>query len=312
VEISGNALLSSLDLVVEGDIRNSGRTDLLDFRADRSDLRFGLRFTAPLDQIQERNNYRATQIFYQRARRNYMAAEDAVKQSIRSEWRSLEVLRRNLETSRQAVRIAALQLDSAVEEANAPVEGEGGGRGLGQQAQALLRALSDVLSAQNSLLDIYISYERQRLNIHRDMGKMEIGPDGLWYDSFYQDEANAQIPAEIPFGPSPWWGPCPDPGAAAGWISDSRGGDEVVLAGHGEVVDGLRGREELWSPGADEGDPRGLSGDGVSDGLRRQPEQQDAVQQRGRLNNDHQYPPRRNLGERRRSRVRTRFVVVGR
>jgi hypothetical protein len=312
VEISANGLMSSLDLVVEGDIRNSGRQDILDFRGDRSDLRFGLRFTAPLDQIQERNDYRASQILYQRARRNYMAQEDAVKQQIRNAWRNLEVLKRNLETSRQAVRIAALQLDSAVEEANAPAEGDGGQQfGLGQQGQALLRALSDVLSAQNSLLGDYISYERTRLNIHRHMGKMDIGPDGLWTDPFYQSEQNAELPPAMPALPPPWWGAHADHRAAVGWLSDSGGGDTFELVAHRAELGGAGEPQGLWQPEAGAGDAGSVSGDSHGAGLRRQPEQQDVVQPGRGDNDDHQYRPRGDAGGRKRDRLRTRFVRVG-
>ncbi len=189
VEITANRLNSTLDLVVEGDIRNRGRENPVDFRADLSQFRLGLRFTAPIDQIDERNDYRAALIAYDRARRDYIAAEDLVKQQVRQSWRSLAVLRRNLETSRQAIRIAALQLDSAVEEANAPQDpNQINTTGLGTRGRALLDALRNVLQAQDGLIRNWVNYEQSRLNIHRDMGIMEVGADGLWNDPFYRDE----------------------------------------------------------------------------------------------------------------------------
>lgn len=184
MEVAANALQAVLDVRIEGDVNTPTGTRPLDFRGSRSSFRAGLGFTAPLDQIAERNAYRAALIEYQRARREYMAIEDAVKFQVRQSWRQLEVLKRNFEITRQAVRLAALQFDQAVELANEPVavgqQRQSGNRGLN-----LLNALNSVLDAQNDLIGIWVNYERNRLNIHRDMGIMAIGADGIWVDPLY-------------------------------------------------------------------------------------------------------------------------------
>lgn len=198
VEIAANALLSSLNIVVAGDIDTPSGNRPFDFRGDQSQLRAGFSFTSPLDQIDERNAYRTTLINYQRQRRAYMLAEDQVKQQIRNAWRLLFVSRQNLETSRRAVRIAALQYDSAVEQSNAPpdsraVQGaasSGKSSGSGVAGTNLITALDNILNAQNNLVSTYMDYERNRLNIYRDMGIMEIGEDGLWADPFYRSLVN--------------------------------------------------------------------------------------------------------------------------
>ncbi|MEZ5942107.1 MAG: TolC family protein [Planctomycetaceae bacterium] len=197
VEITANRLQAALDLVVDGDIRTAGGNKPFNFNGQSSQLRAGIRFTAPLDQIAERNNYRVALLRYQRARRDYMQQEDLVKQDVRRAWRQLIVLRRNFETSRRAVRLAALQYDSAVNEANAPGgQAQGGGRGL--QGNNLLNALNAILRNQNDLIRNWTNYEQNRLNIYRDMGTMEIGPDGLWNDPFYRNQDNASDdPAQI-------------------------------------------------------------------------------------------------------------------
>ncbi len=84
-----------------------------------------------------------------------------MKLQIRVSWRNLEVLKQNLETQRQAVRIAAAQFDNAVEQANAPpVPGQRRGGTAGLQGQNLQRALQNVLSAQeNGLISIWVDYE---------------------------------------------------------------------------------------------------------------------------------------------------------
>jgi outer membrane protein TolC len=190
VEIAANSLLAGLDVVIDGDINTPTGNRPFDFRGSQSQIRAGVAFTAPLDQIDERNFYRTSLINYQRQRRNFMQIEDQVKQEVRNAWRQLFTLRQNMETSRRATRIAALQYDSAVELSNAPVTPGASTKGNGVSGNNLQTALQTLLNSQNSLISTWVSYEVNRLNIYRDMGIMEIGPDGLWADPFYQDQVN--------------------------------------------------------------------------------------------------------------------------
>lgn len=185
-EIAARDLQAVLNVVVEGDIRTDPNgNNPLDFRGSSSSFRAGLAITAPIDQIAERNAYRASQIAYQRTKRNYSLFEDNVKFQVRSSWRSLDVLKRNLETARLTLRSAALQYDNAVEEASRPAKSGQSNQG-GVQGRNLINALESVLRAQDALIRIWVDYESSRLNIYRDMGIMEIDQNGLWMDSFYQ------------------------------------------------------------------------------------------------------------------------------
>ncbi|QDU41216.1 Outer membrane efflux protein [Maioricimonas rarisocia] len=244
VEVAANALQTPVNVVVEGDIATPGNNRPFDFRADQSTLRAGVRITAPIDQIVERNAYRTAQIEYDRQRRAYMEFEDNVKLQVRRAWRQLAVLRENIETSRQGVRIAAMQLDLAIEESSAPQQGaaQGDVASSGAQGVNLLNALDSVLNAQNSLIADWINYERARLNIYRDMGIMEVGPDGLWNDPIYRESAHGtgtiefrgQIPAEAGVAR------LADPG------DGNRPGDQSAV---GQRASGRVGEEELRSSG---------------------------------------------------------------
>lgn len=202
VEIAANQLLANVDVVMDADIRNSGGNKPLNFAGKNSQLRAGLQVTAPLDQIDERNSYRRSLISYQRARRDFMAFEDQVKQQVRRNWRQLTVLKRNLETSRLQLRLAARQYESAVDESTAPTPvGGGGGNRSGVQGTNLIQALNSVISAQNSLIQNWITYEQNRLGIYRDMGMMDIGPDGIWNDPHYRKLADQQTQDGSPARP---------------------------------------------------------------------------------------------------------------
>ncbi len=196
MEVSANRTQGVMNLVTRGDIRNSGGVNPFDFRSDRSTFQVGVQFTAPLDMVLERNDYRATQIDYQRARRTYMELEDTVKLQVREEWRQLHLLAENFETSRQNLRIAAIQLDLAVENSSLstssaqsaipnPGQAAQRGTGSGNQGLNLLNALQTILNAQNDLINIWVEYERNRINIHRDMDIMVVDERGLWVDAAY-------------------------------------------------------------------------------------------------------------------------------
>ncbi|QDU78664.1 Outer membrane efflux protein [Polystyrenella longa] len=179
MEVAANNLEAVLNVRAEGDIRTPVGTRPFDFRGSLSSFRIGLGFTAPLDQINERNNYRASLINYQQAQRDYMSLEDRVKQQVRQSQRNLMVLQQNFETARQSVRINARQYDITVELANSRNPSP-------NQGLNILNALDSVLGAQNQLIGIFINYETNRLNIYRDMGMMEIDERGVWEDPFYQ------------------------------------------------------------------------------------------------------------------------------
>ncbi|WP_339745443.1 TolC family protein [uncultured Rubinisphaera sp.] len=202
VDVIANRLKAVLDVVVEGDIRTEpGTSRPFDFSGQSSSHRVGIQFTAPLDQVAERNQYRAAQVNYQRARRDYMEFEDNVKLQIRTSWRDLQVLEQNLETARQSLRINVLQYDQAVEESNAP----GGTSNSGVRGRNIIDALNNILDSQNRLVLIWANYERSRLAIYRDMGIMEIDEQGLWIDPFYQrlyDDVDARFKSGPPIEPN--------------------------------------------------------------------------------------------------------------
>lgn len=183
VEIAANALEAAIQIRVEGDVGTKpGKFNPVDFRGANSSFRAGVEFDTPLDQIDERNAYRAALINYQRAKRAYMETEDNVKSQVRQAWRQLQAQKANFATSRQSVRFAAIQFDNNVEQARDPARAGG----TGTQGLSLLRALDSVLQAQNSFIRTWVAYEQSRINIYRDMEIMEIAPDGVWEDNFYR------------------------------------------------------------------------------------------------------------------------------
>lgn len=189
IEIAANRLESALD------VRFSGEQGLNKDASGLTGHSASLLFTSPLDQVLERNAYRTALVNYQRARRTYMEAEDRIKQAVRQSWRQIQVQEYRLEIDRTTVRNAALQYDSASLQAQGAAQ---------TNALSLVNALDSVLQAQNALVGDWITYETNRLNIHRDMGIMGLDPRGVWVDSFYQQmdasaaDESTNLPAPTP------------------------------------------------------------------------------------------------------------------
>ena len=153
--------------------------------------------TAPLDQVQVRNVYRQSIVNHQQARRAYMLLEDQVKYDIRTSWRQLKLNAMNFETTRKALRQAALQLDINVANNLNPkqqVAGQAGTTNLGTTGINLLQALGQLLNSQNNLIQFWLSYERNRINLYRDMDIMVVDQRGLWDDPYYQNLDRHSLP----------------------------------------------------------------------------------------------------------------------
>lgn len=137
---------------------------------------------APLVRIAERNNYRAVLINWQRMRRNLMAFEDTILLNVRNEVRQLRALARNYTLQKEAVDLAYLVLDNAVESIYQPKPPGAPGQDFVALTQQLLQAQQQKLQAQNQLLTIWVTYQSVRLTLYRDLELMPLDARGVWTD----------------------------------------------------------------------------------------------------------------------------------
>jgi hypothetical protein len=179
LEIAADRLEAEVNVIAEGEVSTKPLLENdrpFDLRAKESSFRTGISVVTPLDRRAARNNFRAAQIAYQRARRNYMAAEDQVKLDVRKELRDAKTQGAVFEVNRRALRIAARELDQAIEFAERPGgEGSAGGQGIN-----ISRALNNILNAQNRLIEAWVEHEESRLALYRNLGIMHIDESGTW------------------------------------------------------------------------------------------------------------------------------------
>jgi|GEM_PF-1023741 len=179
VEYAGNQLLAGLNLYYDGHLNSDPNSlQLIQFDASHSEHLVGIRFNAPIVRRQQRNLYRADQIAFQRARRAYMLNHDSVVQQIRLDMRTLNLNRRQFEISRDALLIAARQVDLA--ETNARTS-DGAKSGAGQTVGSLLvQAQQSLLTNKNSLIGNWVDYEVARMTLFKDFDIMIIDAQGNW------------------------------------------------------------------------------------------------------------------------------------
>jgi outer membrane protein TolC len=175
VEVAADALEADLDAVFEADIATDPTADNpIRFRSSTSRYRVGLEFDGPLTRQLERNNYRASQIAYQKSRRDYMALADQIVQQIRADVRNLETNRLRFEITRQQLLTAARQVEEAQLNLRGAVEADS------SVTQDLLNALQTLLGARDSLIGNWVAYEQSRMNLYRDIDVMQIDAQGVW------------------------------------------------------------------------------------------------------------------------------------
>ena len=164
-----------LNFIYNGNLAAApSHTTLFRFDASASVHRFGLQFQAPINRRVERNQYRADQIQYQRARRAYMLLRDQIVQQIRLDMRDLTLNRKQFEITREQLISASRQVEEAEYALQRPSEG-------GTPVTLnLLNALNALLDARNSLIGNWVSYETTRLTLYRDFDLMDIDANGVW------------------------------------------------------------------------------------------------------------------------------------
>jgi len=179
IRFNANNLRSGLDVVFSGDMTTRDDNPFK-FDANTGRLRVALQFDAPLTRLSERNTYRQALIEYQQARMGYYALEDQISRDLRDVIRTLELSQRNLEIRREAVWAAAVQIELNQEIRNL---GQASSQASGPTAtRDAVSALSDLLTAQNDFLSIWVTYEVLRRTLDFNLGTMQVDGTGMWVD----------------------------------------------------------------------------------------------------------------------------------
>ena len=170
IEVAKNGLLPGLDVSMDYNPRSDPGDTTPGINWDRRRWETSLDLDLPLDRKAERNIYRASLIFLDRAKRADELARDEARLDIYDGWRAIEQAKLNFKVAELQVEVANRRLEEQILLAEL-------GRG---DAQDLVDAQNDLLSAQNQRTSTLVNHTLARLRLWRDMGILYIREDGTW------------------------------------------------------------------------------------------------------------------------------------
>ncbi len=205
VEVAADALQS--DLSVTGSVAlgsDPSRNNAFRFDSSANRYTVGVELDGPLNRLNERNRYRAAQIAYQQATREFTEDRDRVANEIRSILRRLELSRLNFLIARQQVVTAARQVDQAQIDLRRSSDGES------SLTLFLLQALDGLLDAKNNLISNWIDYRIQKMQLFAALELLYLDEQGNWINEADGLEVlRGWTGAESDYFP-PDWGPLPN------------------------------------------------------------------------------------------------------
>lgn len=193
IAVTANALKAGLNVTATANVATKPGADApFDFRASASQYTVGAQFDGPLNRYAERNAYRASQINYQNARRNFMALDDQISSSIRGDIRTLEEERLSFSIARLSLITAARQVEAARDRLLLVERGADTTSTLD-----ILRALNDLLAAKSQLIRSWTNYESTRIQLLFDMDALQVTPRGVPADEPDNDPDSLPSPTPV-------------------------------------------------------------------------------------------------------------------
>ena len=127
----------------------------------------------PIERRSERNAYRNALIAVEEAVRTYQRQEDALKETVRSDMRSMNQTKDNLQIQFVAMNLAERRVR------NQEILLQAGRADM----TVMLEAQDSLVSAKNSLYSAMISYKNQELALQRDLGLLDVSVNGTWHEA---------------------------------------------------------------------------------------------------------------------------------
>ncbi len=191
VEIAADQLESDLSVTASAEI-GTDNDNAFRLDSDANEYNLGVNFDGPLNRFEERNGYRVAQIAYQQQRRQYMADEDAIVNSVRLNLRQLRTNRFGFQIARQQLITATRQVEQAQFNLRTSTSGDS------SLTQDLLQALQNLRNTKNDLISSWINYETSRIAVFVDLESLQLNEQGVWIneeDDFDVAAAEATVDA---------------------------------------------------------------------------------------------------------------------
>jgi outer membrane protein TolC len=168
--LAAQGLGPQVNLVASANVDSTPETEFLRLRFNQGRYALGLETDLALDQKTQRNAYRRALITAQQRHRSYDEETERVKLDVRQAYRDL------LETA-ETYRIQQIALDLAEKRVEVEELSLQYGRGT---VRLLLEAQDALVQAQDDALSALVDHTRAKMSFFRDIGMMQVKPDGMW------------------------------------------------------------------------------------------------------------------------------------
>ena len=184
VKIAHQNTLPAVNALMNYQISTPGENEGLELNPRQRRVQGGLDVDLNLNTLPERNDLRAAQINEQATRRGLDLAEEELRQTIRSDWRGLQLAQSQYALAVQGLTLAQKRLE--IEEALMS-EGQGTARDFVESSDRLITASDQAIS---TLIDLNLA----RLQLWSDMGVLFIQKDGAWADVLKREKVQGDAP----------------------------------------------------------------------------------------------------------------------
>lgn len=196
IEVAADALQSELNVTGQlGLGTDPSKNNAFRLDSSANTYRVGVQFDGPLNRLNERNVYRATQIAYQQATRNYVAGKDTIANEVRSSLRQIELRRLNFQIARQQLVAATRQVDQAQIALRSSFEANT------NLTRDLLQSLQVLLNTKNNLIFNWIDYKIAKIRIFTVLELLYLDDNGVWINEDFSLEQLKEMVAEENYFP---------------------------------------------------------------------------------------------------------------
>lgn len=168
--LAAEGLGVQLNLVGSANVDSTSETDFIRLRFHEGSYSLGLEGDLPFDRNAERNAYREALITVQQRQRAYDKDTDQIQLTMRQAFRDLAETAEAYRIQKKSVELA----ENRVQEEEIKLRN---GRGVIRELQLSEAAL---LQAQVNVTNALISHTMAKLNFFRDIGLLQVRPDGMW------------------------------------------------------------------------------------------------------------------------------------
>ena len=168
--LAADGLGPQINLIGSADVQSEPETKVTRLLFHEGAYSLGVTADLPLDRKAERNAYREALINVQQRQRNYSEQIDRIKLDVREAYR-------NLAETAESYRIQKIGLKLAEERVAVEKLSLQYGRGT---VRLLLDSEDALVQAQNDVIGALIDHLVAKLSFFRDVGVLQVRPDGMW------------------------------------------------------------------------------------------------------------------------------------